>query len=127
MRVILICKCELLALPYSPDEHILDFLMAIKTTKQLALAISLMNLGAAALADEAGFNYAATADTLPAGENEFYTQLTHRWDKTIRESSHVAHVRAICNAPHICICRVNHHKLLTLAFDFFSHVSIARI
>ena len=57
--------------------------MAKTTKQQLALAISLTSLCAGAHADEAGFNYAATADTLPAGENEFYTQLTHRWDKTI--------------------------------------------
>jgi hypothetical protein len=38
-----------------------------------------------AFALEGGFGYATTADTLPAGGNDYSTLLTHRWDKTVGE------------------------------------------
>ena len=47
------------------------------------LLLTALLISATAHADEAGFGYASTSDTLPAGENEFATQLTHRWDKTV--------------------------------------------
>lgn len=50
-------------------------------TTRLAALLAATALAAPALAEEALFGYTYGAETLPAGEMEHVTTLTHRWDK----------------------------------------------